>query len=696
MSPIDLSTLQTEGSNPRSTDIDKVSTLELCQIINNEDATVAATVAKCLPIIAAAIDTLTPRVRCGGRVIYVGAGTSGRLGVIDASEIPPTYSAPHEQFVALIAGGDAAMRVAQEGAEDNIDLAKADLQVLKLDPRMDSVIGIAASGRTPYVLSCLSYAKSLGCVTVGVACTFPSTMSESGTVDFMISPVTGAEVVTGSTRMKAGTATKLTLNMLSTGIMIKLGKTFGNMMVDLKASNLKLQQRSRNIIRKLCGSLCPNSDDEIDALISKCNGSVKLALVTLTLNMSVEESARRIQDAEGSLSAVLRRHEEQRLKGEIKEKSQMENFEPVDWVLCVDGGGTKCTAMIKGQNGEFGEGEAGNCNVTDVGTDSAVSCISTAVQRALDALATKKASTPLKLQSIQFSAVLVGLAGYERPGIRSGINSALSALFHHPVGLKLKIMNDIDMLATVAGSKLPVGTSMFVLLAGTGSVAMRYQRQESEFIRTGRSGGWGHVLGDDGGGYWMGRQAIRATLLALDELRNETDGDGGDGGDARISFQDLGHLSQKVMQHFELTEETASDSDLLSTILAPLQSNPNAGCPNIKAKVSSAAKLVLEVGITDPIAQDIMTIGVQELIQALKPLLCLTPSTTARKRPPPDPKNSVLVFGGSLLCNLIYQKAVRQKLDENGICFLHVEVVNQPAWSGAEFLRDCCWTGFKN
>ena len=156
-----------------------------------------------------------------------------RLGVLDASEIPPTYSAPNEQFIALIAGGDEALRFAQEGAEDDVIAAESDLKALNLNGAVDSLVGIAASGRTPYVLRCLSFAKSLGCATVGIACSEPSAMKSDGNVDHMISVVTGPEVVTGSTRMKAGTATKLVLNMLSTGIMIRLGKTYGNMVSEL-------------------------------------------------------------------------------------------------------------------------------------------------------------------------------------------------------------------------------------------------------------------------------------------------------------------------------------------------------------------------------------------------------------------------------------------------------------------------------
>lgn len=253
---LDLSGLQTEAINECTGNIDRVSTLQMCTMINNEDKTVADSVTACLEDIALAIDLLVPRVRAGGRVIYVGAGTSGRfvflmrmikskleshqefifrLGVLDSSEILPTFAAPPTQFVGLIAGGDAAIRKAQEGAEDSIVAGREDLVAINLNGENDSIIGIAASGRTPYVLSALEYAKSLGCLTLGVACVSPSEMGQSGNVDVMIAPLPGPEVVTGSTRLKAGTATKLVLNMLSTGTMIKAGKTYGNMVRGLQS-----------------------------------------------------------------------------------------------------------------------------------------------------------------------------------------------------------------------------------------------------------------------------------------------------------------------------------------------------------------------------------------------------------------------------------------------------------------------------
>lgn len=314
------------------------------------------------------------------RVKYLGllhaSLTGHRLGVLDASEIPPTYSASSEQFIALIAGGDAALRYAQEGAEDDIVGAENDLKSLKLNGDVDSLVGIAASGRTPYVLSCLSFAKSLGCNTIGIACSEPSAMGKGGDVDHMVSIVTGPEVVTGSTRMKAGTATKLALNMLSTGVMIKLGKTYGNMvralsdiffaeiavdqyqMIDLKATNKKLQQRSRDIIRTICGPTSPSSDEELDLLLVACDGSVKLAAATILLGTSVEEAGKHLNNAGGVLAEVLN-------PSTNKESCVSNGCDegPGDYVLCVDGGGSKCAAVLMGRAGQIGRGEGGQCNV---------------------------------------------------------------------------------------------------------------------------------------------------------------------------------------------------------------------------------------------------------------------------------------------------------------------------------------------
>ncbi|KAJ4190279.1 hypothetical protein NW755_005421 [Fusarium falciforme] len=302
-----LAGLQTEQKNSKTTNIDSMSSLELCRVINEEDASVAQAVQTCLPQIADAIDIIVPRLLSGGRVIYTGAGTSGRLGILDASEIPPTFSAPPGQFVGLIAGGDYAIRNAVEGAEDSEELGATDLA--ELTPPLsknDTLVGIASSGRTPYVLGGLKYARSIGAATVGLACVKPSSLRSL--CDVLIECVTGPEVVTGSTRLKAGTATKMTLNMISTGSQIRTGKTFGNLMVDLKMSNEKLQNRARRVARMVVppsSALDIESEEVLDAVLADCDGQVKLSILVATLGCSPAEGRAKLEAASGSLRQAL-------------------------------------------------------------------------------------------------------------------------------------------------------------------------------------------------------------------------------------------------------------------------------------------------------------------------------------------------------------------------------------------------------
>ncbi|KAJ4253575.1 SIS domain-containing protein [Fusarium falciforme] len=302
-----LAGLQTEQKNSKTTNIDSMSSLELCRVINEEDASVAQAVQTCLPQIADAIDIIVPRLLSGGRVIYTGAGTSGRLGILDASEIPPTFSAPPGQFVGLIAGGDYAIRNAVEGAEDSEELGATDLA--ELTPPLsknDTLVGIASSGRTPYVLGGLKYARSIGAATVGLACVKPSSLRSL--CDVLIECVTGPEVVTGSTRLKAGTATKMILNMISTGSQIRTGKTFGNLMVDLKMSNEKLQNRARRVARMVVppsSALDIESEEVLDAVLADCDGQVKLSILVATLGCSPAEGRAKLEAASGSLRQAL-------------------------------------------------------------------------------------------------------------------------------------------------------------------------------------------------------------------------------------------------------------------------------------------------------------------------------------------------------------------------------------------------------
>jgi len=291
--------MTTEQPNPSSATIDACDSLEIVDLINREDQRVAGAVADQRRSIALAIDQITNALARGGRLIYVGAGSSGRLGVLDAAECPPTFNTPPEMVIGLIAGGPAALTHAIEGAEDDRDLAVADLKQLNLHSP-DVLVGIAASGRTPYVLSALEYAKSLSVFTIGVTCNQQTSMHEIA--DLLIVPVVGPEIITGSTRMKSGTATKMVLNMLTTGSMIRLGKTFGNLMVDLRATNSKLRQRCVQIVR----SLTDLDEAAARELLQQANGQVKTAIVAYRCGVPIAVARQRLRDAHGHLRTALR------------------------------------------------------------------------------------------------------------------------------------------------------------------------------------------------------------------------------------------------------------------------------------------------------------------------------------------------------------------------------------------------------
>ncbi|MGD0799169.1 MAG: N-acetylmuramic acid 6-phosphate etherase [Acidobacteriaceae bacterium] len=302
-----LASLITEARNPLSEHIDELSTLEMLTVINREDATVAAAVAATLPEVARAVDAIVARFGQGGRLFYIGAGTSGRLGVLDASECPPTFSVPPTLVQGLIAGGDAALRRAAENSEDSSEDGERDLKAAGFGianaadasaPTPDTLVGIAASGRTPYVLGALLYARSVGAFTVGLACVGGSPISK--VADLTIAPVTGPEVVTGSTRMKAGTATKLVLNMISTGVMIRTGAVYGNLMVNVVPSNDKLIDRAQRIIM-----IATDCDRYTAARLLIEGGSVKAAIAMQKLGVTRAVAEERLERAGGSLTRAL-------------------------------------------------------------------------------------------------------------------------------------------------------------------------------------------------------------------------------------------------------------------------------------------------------------------------------------------------------------------------------------------------------
>ncbi len=289
----------TERRNPRTTEIDRASTLEIIDLISAEDAAVPAAVARAREDIARAIDLIVAAIRSGGKLYYIGAGTSGRLGVLDAAECPPTFGTEPELVTGSIAGGYRALVRSVEGAEDDVNAGIAEMDGQRVGNR-DVVVGIAASGTTPFVRSALGRAQALGARTVLLSCSAPPALLEES-CDVCITVMVGPEVVTGSTRMKAGTATKLVLNMLTTGSMIRLGKTWGNLMVDLRATNAKLSDRSERILMEATGVARPAARAALDA----AGGRVKSAIVMLRQNVALPEAERLLEAHEGRLRDVV-------------------------------------------------------------------------------------------------------------------------------------------------------------------------------------------------------------------------------------------------------------------------------------------------------------------------------------------------------------------------------------------------------
>ena len=295
---VKLDRLTTESRNQNTLNIDKVSTLEMVKIINNEDKKVAIAVENELPQISEAIDGIVERINRGGRLIYIGAGTSGRLGILDASECPPTYGVSEELVQGIIAGGTEAIFRAKEGAEDSKELAIEDLKVKNLTEN-DTVVGLAASGRTPYVIGGLEYANKIGALTVSVTCNGDSEVSKVAKIS--VAPVGGAEVVTGSTRLKSGTAQKLVLNMLSTGTMIKLGKVYGNLMVDVRATNEKLVERAKRIVCAATGV----EKSQAEEILSETNFDVKLAIFMILSGLNITEAKEKLSASKGYIAKAM-------------------------------------------------------------------------------------------------------------------------------------------------------------------------------------------------------------------------------------------------------------------------------------------------------------------------------------------------------------------------------------------------------
>jgi len=294
-----LDDLLTERRNPASEGIDALPTADILALMNAEDRTVADAVGREIPRIAQAVDAIAARLEKAGRLFYIGAGTSGRLGVLDAAECPPTFDVPPDLVQGIIAGGEPAEAQAAEASEDDVALGARDLDARGFTPA-DALVGIAASGRTPYVLGAIAHARELGALTIGISCTPGSELSRA--VEIAIEPLTGPEVITGSTRMKAGTATKLVLNMLSSAVMIQLGYVYGNLMVNVQPANAKLRERAVRIVAEAGGT----DRDRAAQLLDASGDTVKTAIVMARLGIAREAAEERLRAARGRVSEALK------------------------------------------------------------------------------------------------------------------------------------------------------------------------------------------------------------------------------------------------------------------------------------------------------------------------------------------------------------------------------------------------------
>ena len=294
-----LDDLLTEGRNPASEGIDALPAADILAIVNAEDRKVADAVGREIPRIAQAVDAIAARLEKGGRLFYIGAGTSGRLGVLDAAECPPTFNVPPDLVQGILAGGEPALASAIESSEDDAALGARDLDARGFSPA-DALVGIAASGRTPYVLGAVAHARQLGALTIGISCTPGSDLSTA--VEIPIEPLAGPEVIAGSTRMKAGTATKLVLNMLSTAVMIRLGHVYGNLMVNVHPANAKLRDRAIRIVAEAGGT----DPERAARLLDASGGTVKTAIVMARLDIAREAAEERLGAARGRVSEALK------------------------------------------------------------------------------------------------------------------------------------------------------------------------------------------------------------------------------------------------------------------------------------------------------------------------------------------------------------------------------------------------------
>lgn len=631
----ELKDLTTESSNPASAAIDSLSSIEIVRLMNAEDATVAAAVGTQADTIACAIDVIAERIRHGGRLIYLGAGTSGRLGVLDAAECPPTFNTRPEQVIGIIAGGPSALVRSAEGAEDHPESAVSDLDAIQLSAN-DVVVGIATSGRTPYVIGGLQHAKTLRAATIGLSCNRDSQLAAAAKL--MIEPVVGPEVISGSTRMKAGTATKMVLNMLTTGAMVRLGKTYGNLMVDLRASNAKLTDRSWRIVARVTGV----SEDQAQELLERCDGEVKTTIVVQMRSLPPGEARRQLDRCDGHLRGALElAPKETSSKLEVSETHQGDLSNPpvpappyAKIVVGVDGGGTKTVAWLATIDADdarvVGRATAGPSNPQSVGFAEAFRSIESALSAAF---------ADAKLDQGPVAAMCLAVAGVDRHDDRATLTDWAR---NQRIAETVIVVNDADAVLA-AGTQDGCGIA---LVCGTGSFCFGRSRKGP----TARAGGWGYLLGDEGSGYAIAINALRAAARAGDGRGPQTE------------------LLSRLLSHFNLN----SAEQLIPYTYKHLASN--------RTNTAALADIVFESArSSDEVAIEIVEDSAKQLAELV---------VSVTKKLGIEAEAIPLVMTGGVLCNSLFlQERLLANLQAKSLNVTHKQVVAVPVAGAVSLAR---------
>lgn len=712
-----LGQLQTESCDTAWADrIDTLDTADLCAEFINHESRVLPAIAATLPVISALVDALVKRVKAGGRIFYVGAGNSGRVAYMDSSELGPTFSADPSQFIALVAGGSRAVVQAREDAEDSEPNGAAALEAMQ-PVALDAVIGISASGRTPFVLGALRAARNAGALTAGITNCQPSGFGRL-CVQYLVTVLTGPEFVAGSTRLKAGTAAKQILNMISTITMVRLGKTYRGLMLDVRVRNHKLHVRGRRILRQVCGAgpayllgeaetdntdttspsipqtpqlsqtprrvdlSSPAADVAIDAHIQICGANVKLACAVAVSGLDLASARERLERANGHFHEFLT-------------LSQPSPFLLADQddelVLAIDGGGTHCKVAVATRSGEVAYGEAGACNINCVTPDELVAQIRTAALLALTNLRNTRVGNVSGDEQQQqqclvpettfprFACVWAGIAGlhysYNPDALAYRLEALLSVSTRDG---SLRLTSDALLLGACVGIDDSVQGGLSVI-AGTGSVAVALRKTAGGVVEpVSRAGGWGHLLGDHGSAFDVGRRALQAVLGDM-ELRADEAALLGD--DPSRAAEGASDLEQAVLAALGASEST----QLLPRILHDADREPKHQIAEVARVVTALAFPDFDAAAAQHKEPDVRACAILEdsassLVARIKPLaksrLC-TPSA------------DVLILSGALLNLAPYRALFLEAWERQGLPAFRKMVVVKSAtdWATGFLLR---------